>query len=88
MDFRISAHATWEMSRRSIAKAQVEAVLDTPEQRFPDGSRAGRWIYQSRQPFEGGKMYLLRVVVAEDEQPPVVVTVYRTSKTEKYWSVE
>jgi hypothetical protein len=33
-------------------------------------------------------MYLLRVVVAEEEQPAVIVTVYRTSKMEKYWSAE
>jgi len=39
-------------------------------------------------PFEDGKMYLLRVVVDEDEQPPVIITAYRTSKIEKYWSAE
>jgi hypothetical protein len=33
-------------------------------------------------------MYLLRVVVDEDEHPPVIVTAYRTSKIEKYWSVK
>jgi hypothetical protein len=33
-------------------------------------------------------MYLLRVVVAEDEEPRVIVTAYRTSKIEKYWSAE
>jgi hypothetical protein len=33
-------------------------------------------------------MYLLRVVVAEEHTPPVIVTVYRTSKVEKYWSAE
>jgi hypothetical protein len=33
-------------------------------------------------------MYLLRVVVAEDEQPHVIITAYRTSKIEKYWSAE
>jgi hypothetical protein len=27
-------------------------------------------------------------VVAEDEQPPVIITAYRTSKIEKYWSAE
>jgi hypothetical protein len=48
----------------------------------------GRWIHQSRLPFEDGKMYLLRVVVAEDEQPPAIITAYRTSKIEKYWSAE
>jgi hypothetical protein len=33
-------------------------------------------------------MYLLRVVVAEDEQPLVVITAYRAGKIEKYWSAE
>jgi hypothetical protein len=33
-------------------------------------------------------MFLLRIVVDEDEQPPVIVTAYRTSKIEKYWSAE
>jgi hypothetical protein len=28
----------------------------------------------------------VRVVVDEDDEPPAVVTVYRTSKIEKYWS--
>jgi len=59
-----------------------------PEHRLADESRTGHWIHQSRLRFEGGKMYLLRVVVAEDEQPPVIITAYRTSKIEKYWSPE
>ncbi len=33
-----------------------------------------------------GKVYLLRAMVNETANPPVVVTVYRTSKIEKYWS--
>ena len=33
-------------------------------------------------------MYLLRTVVAMEKEPPVVVTVYRTSKIEKYWRAE
>jgi hypothetical protein len=76
------------MSRRGIPLALVQGVMDHPEQRLVDESRTGRWIYQSRLRFEDGKMYLLRVVVAEDEQPPVIITVYRTSKIEKYWSTE
>jgi hypothetical protein len=76
------------MSRRRIPLVLVQAVMDHPEQRLADESRAGRWIYQSRLRFEDEKMYLLRVVVADDEHPPVIVTVYRTSKIEKYWSAE
>lgn len=33
-----------------------------------------------------GKVYLLRAMVNETANPAVVVTVYRTSKIEKYWS--
>ena len=60
----------------------------TELQRLADESKAGRSIRQSRLRFEDGKMYLLRVVVAEDEQPPAIITAYRTTKIEKYWSVE
>jgi hypothetical protein len=88
MDFRLSRHAEWEMDRRGIPLALVQAVMDHPEQRLVDESCKGRWIYQSRLRFEDGKMCLLRVVVAEDEQPPVIITAYRTSKIEKYWSTE
>ncbi len=76
------------MARRGIPLAMVQSVMDSPEQRLRDESRAGAWIYQSRLRFEDGKLYLLRVVVAEEHTPPLVVTAYRTSKIEKYWSAE
>jgi hypothetical protein len=88
MDFRLSRHAEWEMTRRGIPLALVRAVMDQPGQRLADVSRTGRWIHQSRLRFEDGKMYLLRVVADENEQPPMIVTAYRTSKIEKYWSAE
>lgn len=88
MNFRLSRHAEWEMARRNIPAAMVQAVMDSPEQRLRDESRAGAWVYQSRLRFEDGKLYLLRVVVAEEHTPPLVVTAYRTSKIEKYWSAE
>jgi hypothetical protein len=52
MVFRLSRHAEWEMTRRGIPLALVQAVMDHPEQRFVDESRAGRWIRQSRLRFE------------------------------------
>ena len=88
MDFRLTRHAEWEMARRSIPLSLVRTVMDHPEQRVVDESRTDHWIYQSRLQFEDGKIYLLRVVVAEDEQPRVIVTAYRTSQIEKYWSPE
>jgi len=88
MRFRLSRHAEWEMTRRGIPLALVQVVIDHPEQRQVDESRPDRWIHQSRLRFEDGKIYLLRVVVDENEEPPVIVTAYRTSKIEKYWSAE
>ena len=88
MRFRVSPHAEWEMSRRGITLELVQAVTDHPEQRQPDESHPDRWVHQSRLRFEDGKIYLLRVVVDENAEPPVIVTAYRTSKIEKYWSAE
>src|SRR5207244_3976186 len=51
--------------------------------------RTRAWpVWQSRFTAANGRMYLLRVVVAVDKEPPVIVTVYRTSKIEKYWRPE
>jgi hypothetical protein len=35
--------------------------------------------------FAGGKMFLVRVIIDDGVDPAVVVTVYRTTKIEKYW---
>ena len=37
---------------------------------------------------EGRRRYLVRVIVDVDRDMPEVVTVYRTSKIEKYWGAE
>jgi hypothetical protein len=87
MKFRLSSHAAWEMERRGIPNAMLEAVLNSSEQRVPDEAHAGRWIYQSRVRFDDGKLYLLRIVVTEEE-PRTVITAYRTGKIEKYWRAE
>ena len=52
MDFRLCRHAEWEMTRRGIPLALVQAIMDHPERRLVDESSGGRWIHQSRLPFE------------------------------------
>ena len=86
MRFLISRHAEEEMVRRQIPREWLESVLEDPEQRVPQ--LGDKEILQSRFTAGDGKMYLLRVVVATENEPPVVVTVYRTSKIEKYWRTE
>jgi hypothetical protein len=85
--YRLTDHARLEMARRQISEAEVETVLSVPEQ--TTCVREGRAVYQSRiEVGEPGKTYLLRVVVDVDRQPAEVVTVYRSSKVQKYWRGE
>lgn len=60
-------------------------VFAAPEQRIQ--MRPGREVLQSRIALQG-KTYLVRVFVDVDRKPPEVMTVYRTSKIEKYWRDE
>ena len=80
------AVAGFEMARRQIPREWLESLIENPEQRMPQPG--GKGILQSRFASGDGKMYLSRAVVATEKEPPVVVTVYRTSKIEKYWRPE
>jgi len=86
-EYRLSDHARMEIARRQISESEVARVLAAPEQ--TERVRKGREVYQSRLEWgEPPKTYLLRVFVDVDREPPEVVTVYRTSKVEKYWRRE
>ena len=71
-----------EMDRRNIEHDLVDSVLADPAQKVPELDNIV--CYQSKVDFDG-KTYLLRVMVNEETKPPVVVTVYRTGKIDKYW---
>ena len=84
LNFAFTEHALQEMARRQITQENVRTVLAKPEQM--EMVREGRAVYQSR--LEMGnppKTYLLRVFVDIEPAPQFVVTIYRTSKIEKYW---
>jgi hypothetical protein len=85
VDVVLSPRAQGEMVRRGLDEAIVRRVLTAPEQRLP--VRPGRDVLQSRLDM-GGKRYLVRVFVDVDRVPAEVVTVYRTSRIDKYWSTE
>jgi hypothetical protein len=83
-DFVFTNHALIEMVRREISQEDVRIVLANPEQM--EMVRDGRAVYQAKLDIgEPPKAYVLRVFVDIDRKPPYVVTVYRTSKIEKYW---
>jgi hypothetical protein len=83
LKFKLSRHAQMELERRYIPMALLESVLNQPQQVVPE--IGGKTAYQSQLDFGGGKIFLLRAIVAEDTDPPTVVTVYRTRKISKYW---
>lgn len=82
MNYQLSHHAQVEMQRRGISIAMIESVLNNPQQIIPERER--RKVYQSQIDF-GGKIFLLRAIVVDDVEPVIVVTLYRTSKIQKYW---
>ena len=83
-EFVFTDHALTEMTRRGISQEHVRNVLANPEQM--ELIREGRTVYQAKyNENEPPKTYLLRIFVDIDRKPPHIVTVYRTSKIEKYW---
>jgi hypothetical protein len=83
MNFRISQHALDEIQRRTIPFDLLKSVLEKPQQIIPE--KNGRHAYQSQVDFGFGKLFLLRAIVADDNDPAVVITVYKTRKIKKYW---
>jgi hypothetical protein len=80
-----SEHALYQMSRRVLTIDQVRSVLASPEE--VSLLREGRIVVHGFISMgEPARTYLLRVVVDVDPEPPVVVTVYKTSKISKYRS--
>lgn len=81
----LSEHAREQAARRGVNETTVLEVADAPEQRQP--IRQGREVRQSRvTDAASGKVYLVRVIVDTATEGDSVVTVYRTSKVDKYWS--
>ncbi|MEI6776908.1 MAG: DUF4258 domain-containing protein [Chloroflexales bacterium] len=81
--FTYSRHAQEEMARRGIPQLLVDSVLRAPQQIVREQN--GRVAYQSQVDFGEGQIFLLRAIVVDMVDPAVVVTVYRTSKINKYW---
>ena len=78
----LTDHAIFEMERRNISLELAQRILENPQQRL--NIRKGRDVFQSRIQM-GEKQYVVRIFVDIDRSPPEVVTVYRTSKINKYW---
>jgi len=78
---QISGHARFEMQRRGITAAEVEAVVNHPGQVLP--AKNGRQVFQSK--VGPAEHLLLRVFVKDEPAAYAVITVYQTNKVAKYW---
>ena len=83
MRFRLTRHAEEELTLRSIPRHLLEQMLDNPQQII--AAQTGRKVCQSKLDFGDGRMFLMRAIVDDRVDPAVVITVYRTSKIDKYW---
>jgi hypothetical protein len=83
----ISGHAREQMEERGITEEMVFSIIENPQQTIAQG--ADKLIYQSIWYFEDeAKEFLVRVFVNIVKIPNLVITVYLTSKVEKYWRNE
>lgn len=78
MVFEFSKHALEQMQARGITRSVVKKVLDKPDK---IKNEKGKKVYQSV--IEKGT-YLIRIFVNVNKVPPLVITVYKTSKIKKY----
>jgi len=81
MDYSFSKHAIDQMFRRDISKEQVSLVMASPD--FVGIQDPETKVY-SKILIENSNSYLYRVFVNELKNPSVIITVYKTSKTDKY----
>lgn len=84
MDVILSEHAKEQIRDRDIPVSMVWSVVNNPEQKY--NNDIDETVCQSKVTF-AEKVYLLRVFVNFTKKPAVVISVYRTSKINKYWRV-
>lgn len=82
---KISKHAKIQMEIRGISERLVEQTINKPHQVIESKGRrrkiAQRRIFDNKK----SKEYLIRVFFEETQTEKVIITVYQTSKIEKYW---
>lgn len=79
---RIRPHAKKQLKERKIPEDLIEKVLLYPAQVID--SYSGRKIAQDIVEYKGER-FLVRIIYEEMEKELKVVTVYLTTKIEKYW---
>lgn len=81
MKLKFSKHARERIKQREISENRVRNVINQPDSIIEEGHRK---IFQSVIESDSGKKYLYRVFINTNKNPNLIITVYRTSKIEKY----
>jgi hypothetical protein len=81
LEYIFSKHSIGQIKLRGLSMDIIEDVLLFPGRII--GDVADIVIYQ-KIVIEDNKRYLYRVFVNKAKKPPLVVTAYKTSKTDKY----
>ncbi|MCL2327466.1 MAG: DUF4258 domain-containing protein [Bacteroidetes bacterium] len=87
MNFVLSKHAQEQMQRRSLNYEIIEDVILDPEQIVADENNVDIKVYQSIVKENDG-VFLYRVFVNAKSLPNVIVTLYRTTKIDKYYETK
>ena len=82
-EYILTQHAREEMVIREIPESILDAVMQSPGQIVPE--KDDLVAYQSVVTFPDAGEMLVRAIVADQNPPLRVITVYRTSKLAKYW---
>ncbi len=84
MEIQFSKHAKEQMIERGISDNVVLDVVQNPGQQIQEGQE--KVIYQGIRYFDvEERNFLVRVFVNIIKEPNLIITVYRTSKIEKYY---
>lgn len=84
MEIIITKHARFEAQRRQIDLESVMQAIQNPQQKVL--SRKNRIVYQDKYyDTIAGKEMLLRVIAEQSGDTLKVISVYKTSKIDKYW---
>lgn len=84
MKIILTEHAKFEAQRRQIKMEIIEKIAQKPQQVL--SSAGNKLIFQGKyyDAIEKKEM-LLRLVIKEEKRARKIITVYKTSKIEKYW---
>ena len=87
MDIIITEHAKFEAKRRNIDLELILSTARNPQQEIP--SKKKRIIYQSKYYDKiSQREMLLRVIAKQTPNALNIISVYRTTKLQKYWITE